>query len=122
MHVERSCARRCPDSAAHLRRYQSGQHARPQARAARVGASDLVVFPHVPTPLSVGKPESLQVLGTVESQPSEVFVVLRRSPEGAVTTAGDLHEIGTIAQLHPLNEGRPGRLRMVVAHGVNRAG
>jgi ATP-dependent Lon protease len=81
---------------------------------------ELVVFPHSPIPLTVGSPGARTLVESLQSQPSEVFMVRQRDTSREPWHRSELFEIGTIAILHPLRTPTDTSGRMIIAQGTRR--
>src|SRR5690349_15105691 len=69
---------------------------------------DTVVFPHVVTPLVVGRPASLRAVEAAEKTGGELLLLAQRDPEADAPGARALHRVGVVAtvrQATPLPNG-----------------
>jgi ATP-dependent Lon protease len=82
---------------------------------------ELVVFPHSPIPLTVGSPGAKSLVESLQTSPSEVFMVRQRDSAHEPWHRSELYEFGTIAVLHPLRGATEAAGRMVIAQGTRRA-
>jgi ATP-dependent Lon protease len=79
-----------------------------------------VLFPHVGTPITVARPGSLLAIENA-SKRFDRHIALFRQRDGISTPRGasDLHPIGTLAELHSVQQ--LDKMLIVVVHGVDRA-
>ena len=60
---------------------------------------NMVLFPEVVTPISVGRPRSVAAAQQAVRDQRQVVIVLQRDPQVAEPGPGDLHEFGAIANI-----------------------
>ena len=60
---------------------------------------DVVVFPHMVIPLFVGRDKSIRALDIAMEGDKRILLVAQKSAETDDPGAGDLHPIGTLAQV-----------------------
>ena len=62
---------------------------------ALVPVRDTIVFPHLMSPLAVGRDRSIRAVESALAENKPIAVFLQRDPEVAEPTANDLHTVGT---------------------------
>ncbi len=60
---------------------------------------DIVIFPHMVTPLFVGRPRSIQALEWAMEHEKQVLLVTQKDPKTDDPLADDLYELGTLGQV-----------------------
>ena len=60
---------------------------------------DVVVFPHMVIPLFVGREKSIRALDLAMEGDKRILLVAQKSAETDDPEAGDLYELGTLAQV-----------------------
>ena len=81
---------------------------------------DVVVFPHMVIPLFVGRDKSIRALDMAMEGGKQVLLVAQKSAETDDPGAGDLHPVGTLAQVLQLLKLPDGTIKVLV-EGVSRA-
>jgi len=81
---------------------------------------DVVVFPHMVIPLFVGRDKSIRALDLAMEGGKQVLLVAQKSAETDDPGAGDLHPVGTLAQVLQLLKLPDGTIKVLV-EGVSRA-
>ena len=81
---------------------------------------DVVVFPHMVIPLFVGRDKSIRALDMAMEADKRILLVAQQSAETDDPGAGDLHAIGTLAQVLQLLKLPDGTIKVLV-EGVARA-
>ncbi|MFD0738674.1 endopeptidase La [Lysobacter koreensis] len=80
---------------------------------------DVVVFPHMVIPLFVGRDKSIRALDLAMESDKRILLVAQKSAETDDPGAGDLYEIGTLAQVLQLLKLPDGTIKVLV-EGVSR--
>ncbi|MGN7725726.1 endopeptidase La [Luteimonas sp. 22616] len=80
---------------------------------------DVVVFPHMVIPLFVGREKSIRALDLAMEADKRILLVAQKSAETDDPDAGDLYEIGTLAQVLQLLKLPDGTIKVLV-EGVAR--
>ncbi len=80
---------------------------------------DVVVFPHMVIPLFVGRDKSIRALDLAMEGDKRILLVAQKSAETDDPEAGDLYEIGTLAQVLQLLKLPDGTIKVLV-EGVSR--
>ncbi|MCR6663720.1 MAG: endopeptidase La [Luteimonas sp.] len=80
---------------------------------------DVVVFPHMVIPLFVGRDKSIRALDLAMEGDKRILLVAQKSAETDDPVAGDLYEIGTLAQVLQLLKLPDGTIKVLV-EGVSR--
>ncbi|HYS78875.1 MAG TPA: LON peptidase substrate-binding domain-containing protein, partial [Candidatus Dormibacteraeota bacterium] len=73
-----------------------------------------VVFPHLPTPLVVGRPSSIRLIDDVMLKDRTVGLVLQKDPAVDEPKQGDLHAVGTAAVIQKMLKFPDGTIRVLV--------
>ena len=81
---------------------------------------DVVVFPHMVVPLFVGRERSIQSLDAAMAGDKQVLLLAQKSPDTDDPEAGDLHAMGTLANVLQLVKLPDGTIKVLV-EGVTRA-
>ena len=81
---------------------------------------DVVVFPHMVIPLFVGRDKSIKALDIAMEGDKRILLVAQKSAETDDPGAGDLHSIGTLAQVLQLLKLPDGTIKVLV-EGLTRA-
>ena len=81
---------------------------------------DVVVYPHMVTPLFVGRGKSIEALERAMVSDKQVLLVAQRNPSVDDPTADDVYSIGTIASILQLLKLPDGTVKVLV-EGVERA-
>ena len=81
---------------------------------------DVVVFPHMVIPLFVGRDKSIRALDMAMEGGKQVLLVAQKTAETDDPGAGDLHPVGTLAQVLQLLKLPDGTIKVLV-EGVSRA-
>jgi len=81
---------------------------------------DVVVFPHMVIPLFVGRDKSIRALDIAMEGDKRILLVAQKSAETDDPGAGDLHPIGTLAQVLQLLKLPDGTIKVLV-EGLTRA-
>ncbi|MFL6592922.1 MAG: endopeptidase La [Luteimonas sp.] len=80
---------------------------------------DVVVFPHMVIPLFVGRDKSIRALELAMEADKRILLVAQKSAETDDPVAGDLYEIGTLAQVLQLLKLPDGTIKVLV-EGTDR--
>jgi ATP-dependent Lon protease len=64
-----------------------------------VPVRNMVLFPEMVVPVSIGRPASVAAAQQAVREQRQIVVVLQRDPQVAEPKAGDLHDIGTVANI-----------------------
>src|SRR5690349_15023877 len=80
---------------------------------------DVVVFPHMVIPLSVGRETSIRALALAMAGDRRIALVAQKSAETDDPGAGDLYELGTLATVLQLLKLPDGTIKVLV-EGVDR--
>jgi ATP-dependent Lon protease len=81
---------------------------------------DVVVYPHMVTPLFVGRGKSIEALERAMVSDKQVLLVAQRNPSVDDPLAGDVYSIGTVASILQLLKLPDGTVKVLV-EGVERA-
>lgn len=81
---------------------------------------DVVVYPHMVTPLFVGRCKSIEALERAMASDKQVLLVAQRNPQQDEPQAQDLYEIGTIATILQLLKLPDGTVKVLI-EGRERA-
>ncbi len=81
---------------------------------------DVVVYPHMVIPLFVGREKSIQALDAAMSDNKQILLVAQRSADIDDPQAGDLYEVGTLANILQLLKLPDGTVKVLV-EGNQRA-
>jgi ATP-dependent Lon protease len=81
---------------------------------------DVVVYPHMVTPLFVGRGKSIEALERAMASDKQVLLVAQRNPQQDEPLAQDLYEIGTIATILQLLKLPDGTVKVLI-EGRERA-
>ena len=81
---------------------------------------DVVVYPHMVTPLFVGRGKSIEALERAMVSDKQVLLVAQRNPSVDDPTAEDVYSIGTIASILQLLKLPDGTVKVLV-EGVELA-
>jgi ATP-dependent Lon protease len=74
-----------------------------------------VVFPHIPTPLAVGRPSSIKLIDDVMVKDRLVALVLQKDPGVEDPKENDLHAVGTAAVIQRMLKFPDGTIRILVS-------
>ncbi|GHH50296.1 MULTISPECIES: endopeptidase La [Gammaproteobacteria] len=80
---------------------------------------DVVVFPHMVIPLFVGRDKSMRALEQAMEADKRILLVAQKSAETDDPVAGDLYEVGTLAQVLQLLKLPDGTIKVLV-EGLTR--
>ncbi|WP_149194126.1 endopeptidase La [Luteimonas suaedae] len=80
---------------------------------------DVVVFPHMVIPLFVGREKSIRALDLAMESDKRILLVAQKSAETDDPGAGELYEVGTLAQVLQLLKLPDGTIKVLV-EGVSR--
>jgi ATP-dependent Lon protease len=75
---------------------------------------DTVVFPDSMTPLAIGQERSVRLVDEAVANDQTIALVASTDPEKEVPGAGDLHRVGTAAEVHKMIRVPDGTLRILV--------
>ncbi len=75
---------------------------------------DIVIFPHMVTPLFVGRPRSIQALEWAMENERQIFLVTQRDPKTDDPEVEDLYEIGTLGQVVQMLKLPDGTVKVLV--------
>ncbi|MGE4366269.1 endopeptidase La [Thermomonas sp.] len=81
---------------------------------------DVVVFPHMVIPLFVGREKSIHALDLAMEGDRHILLVAQKTPDTDDPGAGDLHAVGTLAQVLQLLKLPDGTITVLV-EGLSRA-
>ena len=81
---------------------------------------DVVVFPHMVIPLFVGREKSIRALDIAVEGDKRILLVAQKAADTDDPEAGDLHAIGTMAQVLQLLKLPDGTIKVLV-EGLSRA-
>jgi ATP-dependent Lon protease len=81
---------------------------------------DVVVFPHMVIPLFVGREKSIRALDVAVEGDKRILLVAQKAADTDDPEAGDLHAIGTMAQVLQLLKLPDGTIKVLV-EGLSRA-
>ncbi|MBX3688313.1 endopeptidase La [Dokdonella sp.] len=81
---------------------------------------DVVVFPHMVTPLFVGREKSVRALESAMAGDKKILLVAQRSPDVDDPGEADLYKIGTVASVLQLLKLPDGTIKVLV-EGLDRA-
>jgi len=82
---------------------------------------DVVVYPHMVTPLFVGRGKSIEALERAMANDKQVLLVAQKNPQQDDPQAEDLYDIGTIATILQLLKLPDGTVKVLI-EGRERAG
>src|SRR6185295_590819 len=71
-------------------------------------------FPHIPTPLAVGRPSSIKLIDEVMVKDRLVGLVLQKDSGVEDPKGNDLHAVGTVAVIQRLLKFPDGTVRILV--------
>ena len=80
---------------------------------------DVVVYPHMVIPLFVGREKSIKALDLAMAADKQILLVAQTTPEIDDPSGGDLHRVGTLAQVLQLLKLPDGTIKVLV-EGVSR--
>ncbi len=75
---------------------------------------DIVIFPHMVTPLFVGRPKSIQALEWAMEHDKQVLLVTQKDPKTDDPLADELYEIGTLGQVVQMLKLPDGTVKVLV--------
>ncbi len=75
---------------------------------------DIVIFPHMVTPLFVGRPRSIQALEWAMEHDKQVLLVTQKDPKNDDPLAEDLYGIGTLGQVVQMLKLPDGTVKVLV--------
>src|SRR3546814_6185108 len=75
---------------------------------------DVVVFPHMVIPLFVGREKSIHALDLAMEGDKRILLLAQKSAETDDPEAGDLYEVGTLAQVLQLLKLPDGTIKVLV--------
>ena len=81
----------------------------------------LVIFPRMTLPLTVGQPRSIRLVDDVNGPKRYVGLFSAKDPELEQPAPGDLHNVGTLGEIHRLFRAPDGTIRLLV-RGIARIG
>ncbi|CAG9000864.1 MAG: Lon protease [Candidatus Celerinatantimonas neptuna] len=81
---------------------------------------DVVVYPHMVIPLFVGRKKSIQCLETAMEQDKQVLLIAQKDASTDEPSAGDLYDVGTVANILQLLKLPDGTVKVLV-EGSQRA-
>src|SRR3546814_1125852 len=91
----------------------------PERTAPVLPLRDVVVFPHMAIPLFVGREKSIHALDLAMEGDKRILLLAQKSAETDDPEAGDLYEVGTLAQVLQLLKLPDGTIKVLV-EGVSR--
>ena len=80
---------------------------------------DMVLFPHMATPVFVGRDRSIKALSRAMEEEKRVFLVTQNNPETLKPKASDIYQTGTEAKITQLLRLPDGTVKVIV-QGVSR--
>ncbi len=81
---------------------------------------DIVIFPHMVTPLFVGRPRSIKALELAMEGDKSVFLTTQLDPKVDDPSVGDIYEIGTVGQVVQMLKLPDGTIKVLI-EGKQRA-
>ena len=75
---------------------------------------DIVIFPHMVTPLFVGRPMSIKALDWASEHGRMIFLVTQKDPKTDEPQAEDLHRMGTLGQVVQMLKLPDGTVKVLV--------
>ena len=75
---------------------------------------DIVIFPHMVTPLFVGRPRSIQALEWAMEHEKLVLLVTQKDPKTDDPLEDDLYELGTLGQVVQMLKLPDGTVKVLV--------
>ncbi len=81
---------------------------------------DIVIFPHMVTPLFVGRPKSIQALDWAMEHDKQIVLVTQRDPKVDDPAAEDLYDMGTLGQVVQMLKLPDGTVKVLI-EGTVRA-
>jgi len=75
---------------------------------------DIVIFPHMVTPLFVGRPRSINALEGAMEKDKLVFLATQKDPKNDEPEAEDIYEIGTVGQVIQMLKLPDGTVKVLV--------
>ncbi len=81
---------------------------------------DIVIFPHMVTPLFVGRPRSIQALEWAMEHDKQILLVTQKDPKTDDPQAEDMYEMGTLGQVVQMLKLPDGTVKVLV-EGTVRA-
>jgi len=75
---------------------------------------DIVIFPHMVTPLFVGRPRSINALEGAMEKDKLVFLATQKDPKNDEPQAEDIYEIGTVGQVIQMLKLPDGTVKVLV--------
>jgi ATP-dependent Lon protease len=78
---------------------------------------DVVVYPHMVTPLFVGREKSIEALEVAMANDKQVLLVAQKNPGDDNPTADDVHGVGTVASILQLLKLPDGTVKVLVEGG-----
>jgi ATP-dependent Lon protease len=75
---------------------------------------DIVIFPHMVTPLFVGRPKSIQALEWAMEHDKQILLVTQRDPKTDDPLEEDLYELGTLGQVVQMLKLPDGTVKVLV--------
>ena len=75
---------------------------------------DIVIFPHMVTPLFVGRPRSIQALEWAMEHDKLVLLVTQKDPKTDDPLAADLYELGTLGKVVQMLKLPDGTVKVLV--------
>ncbi|MBU0551671.1 endopeptidase La [Myxococcota bacterium] len=76
-----------------------------------IAVKNAVIFPipSLPVPLNVGRDKTMRAIELASNEAGLIFIAAQRDPEDEWPGSGDVHEIGTIARILRVSQGRSGK-------------
>jgi ATP-dependent Lon protease len=78
---------------------------------------DVVVYPHMVTPLFVGREKSIEALEVAMATDKQILLVAQKNPGDDNPTAEDVHSVGTVASILQLLKLPDGTVKVLVEGG-----
>jgi len=75
---------------------------------------DIVIFPHMVTPLFVGRPKSIHALEGAMERDKVIFLATQKDPKNDEPQADDIYEVGTLGQIIQMLKLPDGTVKVLV--------
>jgi len=75
---------------------------------------DIVIFPHMVTPLFVGRPKSIHALEGAMERDKVIFLATQKDPKNDEPQAEDIYEVGTLGQIIQMLKLPDGTVKVLV--------
>ncbi|MES2340315.1 MAG: endopeptidase La [Pseudomonadota bacterium] len=97
----------------------AGPEAPPADTFAVIPVRNMVLFPEVVTPITIGRPRSVAAAQQAAREQRQVLIVLQRDPENAEPGRAELHDVGVVANILRYVTGAEGEHHLI-CQGVQR--